>query len=83
MSEIPLTAAILVAGDVKSLSMQLEAIKENNDQVWEMFQRTKDKNVLKQFQKISTSSYSERIQTVSAKFYDTIVTWGSGSRTKD
>lgn len=83
MSGLPLAAAIVVAGDVKSLTMQLEAIKENNDQVWETFRMTKDKAVLDRLQRIPTGSFSEKIQTVSAKFYDTIVTWGSGSRTRD
>lgn len=83
VSGIPLTAAIVVVGDVKSLSMQLEAIKENNEQVWESFRQTNDKALLDKLQKIPTGSFSEKIQTVSAKFYDTIITWGSGSRTKD
>lgn len=83
MSGVPLSVAIVVAGDVTSLSMQLDAIKQHNDQVWEAFQMTKDKTVLNQLQKNPTGSFSEKIHTVSAKFYDAIVTWGSGSRTKD
>lgn len=74
LSRVPLSVAVVVAGDVTSLKMQIRAIKENNDQVWKTFWVTKDKNVLKQLQKIPTSSYSEKIQTVSAKSYDTIVT---------
>lgn len=78
-----MTVAVVVAGDVASLSMQIDAITQHNEQVWETYRATKDKTVLKQLQRIPTGSYSEKIQTVSAKFYDTIVTWGSGSRTKD
>lgn len=37
LSRVPLSVAVVVAGDVTSLKMQIRAIKENNDQVWKTF----------------------------------------------
>lgn len=83
ISGVPLSVAAVVAGDVTIVSMQIEAVQEHNQQVWETYRLTKDKAILNQLQKIPTGGFSERIHTVSAKFYDAVVTWGSGSRTKD
>ena len=61
----------------------IEAIKEQNKNVWDIYRATKDKNVLSKIQSIPTDGFSEKIHQASVKFYDTIITWSSGSRTKD
>lgn len=80
---IPLTVAILVTGDVTQHYNAIEAIKEHNKNVWDAYRATKDKSVFSKLQSIPTERMSEKIHQASVKFYDTVITWSSGSRTKD
>lgn len=80
---IPLTAAILVTGDVTQHYNTIDAIKEHNKNVWDVYKQTKDKNVLSKLQNIPTEKISEKIHHASVKFYDAAITWASGSKTKD
>lgn len=80
---IPLSVAIVVTGDVTEHFNTLKAIKDHNQNVWEAYKLTKDKNVLKELQRIPTGGVSEKIHQASVKFYDTLITWNSGSKTKD
>lgn len=80
---IPLTAAIMVTGDVTQHYTTIEAIKEHNRVLLDAYKITKDPNILSKFQDIPTDQMSERIQQASVKIYDTLITWTSGSKTKN
>lgn len=79
----PLTAAIIVTGDVTQHYNTIQAIKEQNQTVWDVYKATKDKSVLSKLQRIPTETYTEKIHQASVKIYDTLITWSSGSKTKD
>lgn len=80
---IPLTAAIFVTGDVTQHYNTIEAIKQENQNVWDAYKLTKDKSVLAKLQTIPTGGFSEKIHQASVKIYDTVVTWNFWSKTKD
>lgn len=80
---IPLTAAIIVTGDVTQHYNAIEAIKDHNKNVWDAYRETKDKSILSKLQSIPTYRISEKIHQASVKFYDTVITWSYGSKTKD
>jgi hypothetical protein len=84
VSGLPLAAAFLVAGDVAQHQISVENIRENNKQILEIYQETKNLKVLEKFQNIPTnSSFSEKIYRVAVNFKDLVIEWGSGSKTRD
>jgi hypothetical protein len=80
---IPLTAPVIIAGDVYQHSTSIDAILQSNQHVWDEFQRTGDRRILERLQKIPTGGVATRINEVTVRFLDTIVQWKSGSKTKD
>lgn len=80
---VPLTAAVFVTGEVTQHSITIQAIQDQNSLVWDAYKTTKDKTVLSKLQKIPTGTFSEKIHQASVKVYDTLISWGSSSKTKD
>jgi len=80
---IPITVAIVVTGDVAQHYNTIQAINDHNQKVWDAYAATKEKFVLSKLHSIPTERLSEKIHQASVKIYDAVITWSSGSKTKD
>ena len=80
---LPVVAAVVITGEIVQHQTTIQAILETNRLVFKEYQRTNDKKVLEKLQKIPTNSITTRIHDLSVSLREGIVSWKSGSRTKD
>jgi hypothetical protein len=76
-------AAIVISGDCFQHHTTRTALSEKNGKVWEEFRRTNNLKLLDKLQKVPTGGYSERLREVTVGFVDSVMSWKSGSKTRD
>lgn len=83
MSGFSLAATAFVAGDAVKHMQTLEAISTANADVWKAYSVTKDKNLLTHLQKVPTQSVTSKMHEISGSLREYVLSWKSGSTTRD
>lgn len=80
---MPLTAAIVVTGDLSNHLISRKAIQADRKNLAEVFVQTKNSKVLDQMPNFPSGGTSQRVHDVTVKAYDYFANWSWGSKTKN
>lgn len=80
---VPMTAAVIVAGDAYQHTTSVDAVLKINQTILEAYKENPNPEILKKMQEIPTGSFTTKVHKVTVSIFDTLAEWSFGSKKKN